>query len=161
MKDLKTFTYVHIQSSWGFVCCWVTDEHCLQAIGKLQAPVNPLVLRRANYFTNHPVHSRISHSEWQGWHQPAVNGIRWTVTLVQLANETDLLGSETLALRANACFLWQGTRWFADEQVCISRLTAERFQKQYMKPLFAVMHWFNGCHNQFTQTLKQLNAPGS
>lgn len=84
-----------IQSSWGFVCCWVTDEHRLQAIGELQSPVNPFVLGRANYVTNHPIHSWVGHFEWQGWHQPAVERIQF-----EFSQESVLLCSEILELRA-------------------------------------------------------------
>lgn len=61
--ESKPFTYVDIQGSRGLVCGRVTDEHGLQAVGELQASINPLVFWRANYITDHPPHSRIGHSE--------------------------------------------------------------------------------------------------
>lgn len=89
-----------IQSSWGFVCCWVTDEHRLQAIGKLQSPVHPFVLRRANYFTKHSFHSRLGHFEWRGWHQPGVEGIEF-----EFSQESVLLCSQILELTATPYWL--------------------------------------------------------
>lgn len=62
-QESKPFTYVDIQGSRGLVCSRVTDEHGLQAVGELQASINPLVFWRANYVTDHPRHSRIDHAE--------------------------------------------------------------------------------------------------
>ena len=91
-KGWTTITYVDIQSSWGFICCWVTDEHRLQAIGELQSSVNPFVLRRANYVPKHPFHSWVGHFEWQGWHQPAVRGIQFEFSQKTVLQCSEILG---------------------------------------------------------------------
>lgn len=70
LENDTNITNVDVQSSGGFVCRRVADEHGLQTIAELQASVDPLVFGRADYFTDDPLHSGIRHSDRYRGHQP-------------------------------------------------------------------------------------------
>lgn len=65
-------TYVHVECGRGLVCGGVADENGFEAIGEVQASVDPLVLWRFDDVAHNPLHGRVRHGEGLGRQKAAV-----------------------------------------------------------------------------------------
>ena len=55
-----------IERCGGLVCSGVADEHGFQAVSKIEASVDPLVLWGFDDVAHNPLHGRVCHAESLG-----------------------------------------------------------------------------------------------